>query len=357
MKPITVLIVDDSALIRQMFKEMLDSEPDIEVVDTASDPLDAREKIKRLNPDVLTLDIEMPKMDGLSFLEKIMTLRPMPVVMASTLTQKGGEATIRALEIGAFDYVSKPLSGQTRDTISALKDELVTKVRAAARANMAGRSTARRVPQAPAIVPFHPPGSHLSGKLARHIIAIGSSTGGVEALREIFLRLPANCPPIVITQHMPETFTKSFAARLDSLSQVTVSEAMNHDRLKEGHAYIAPGGNNHLKIVKIGADFVCKLEEGPPVSSHRPSVDVLFHSVAEAVGSRAVGIILTGMGKDGAEGMKAMRDHGAYNIGQNQATCVVYGMPQMAMKAGATHIELPLNDIPAAMLKYCERME
>ncbi len=351
-KPITVLIVDDSALIRQMFSEMLSSEPDITVIDTASDPYDAREKIKRLNPDVLTLDIEMPKMDGLSFLEKIMTLRPMPVIMASTLTQKGGEATIRALELGAFDYVSKPISNHTRDTIGALREELVAKVRGAAKSNMAHRSAGRQMASAPIVVPFHPPG----GK-SRHIIAMGSSTGGVEALREIFLRLPANCPPIVVTQHMPETFTKSFAARLDSLSKVTVSEARNHDRLKEGHAYIAPGGSAHLKVLKIGMDFVCKLEETPPVSSHRPSVDVLFHSVAETVGARAVGVILTGMGKDGADGMKAMRDKGAYNIGQNQATCVVYGMPQMAAKAGATHVELPLADIPAAMLRHCEKVQ
>lgn len=352
MKKITVLIVDDSVLIRQMFHEILSSEPDIEVVGTASDPLDAREKIKQLNPDVLTLDIEMPKMDGLTFLEKIMTLRPMPVIMASSLTQKGAEETIRALEIGAFDYVSKPVSNQTRDTIGALKDELVAKVRAAARANVKQRSSNRQVSSTSTVVPFNP----LRGK-TRNIIAIGASTGGVEALREIFLRLPANCPPIVITQHMPESFTKSFASRLDSLSQVTVSEAVNHDRLKEGHAYIAPGGNAHLRIVKIGADFVCKLEESPPVSSHRPSVDVLFHSVAEAVGERAVGVILTGMGRDGADGMKAMSDNGAYNIGQNQESCVVYGMPQMAMNAGAVHVELPLTEIPKAVLKFCEKAE
>ncbi|MEI7669560.1 MAG: chemotaxis response regulator protein-glutamate methylesterase [Pseudomonadota bacterium] len=351
MKPITVLVVDDSALIREMFSEMLSSEPDISVVDTACDPLDAREKIKRLNPDVLTLDIEMPKMDGLAFLEKIMSLRPMPVIMASSLTQKGAEETIRALELGAFDYVSKPVSNQNRNTIEMLRTELVMKVRAAAKANMMPRSaTTRLSTSAPSILPFHPP----SGK-SKHIIAIGASTGGVEALREIFLRLPANVPPIVITQHMPEAFTKSFAARLNNLSQVTVSEAQNHDRLKEGHAYIAPGGSAHLKIVRVGAELVCKLEEGQPVSSHRPSVDVLFHSIAETVGSRAIGVILTGMGKDGALGMKAMREQGAYNIGQNQASCVVYGMPQVAANIGATHVELPLNDIPAAMLQYCEK--
>ena len=349
-KKITVLIVDDSALIREMFAEMLSSAPDIQVLGTASDPYDAREKIKKLNPDVLTLDIEMPKMDGLSFLEKIMALRPMPVIMASTLTQKGADTTIRALEMGAFDTISKPVFQQNRNTLGNLQDELITKVRAAAQASMNSRNTLRHSAAAPAVLPFHPPG----GK-SRHIIAIGSSTGGVEALRDIFVRLPANTPPIVITQHMPESFTKSFAARLDSLSQVTVSEAANHDRLKQGHAYIAPGGNTHLKVMKIGSEFVCKLEEGTTVSSHRPSVDVLFRSVAEAAGARAVGVILTGMGKDGAEGMKAMRDHGAYNIGQNQATCIVYGMPQVAAKLGATHCELALSDIPAAMLRHCEK--
>ncbi|MDR3423869.1 MAG: chemotaxis response regulator protein-glutamate methylesterase [Alphaproteobacteria bacterium] len=348
-KKIRVLIVDDSFLIRQMFSEMLAAEPDIEVLDTASDPYDAREKIKRLNPDVLTLDIEMPKMDGLSFLEKIMTLRPMPVVMASSLTQKGAEATLKALEMGAFDYVSKPQLKQTPDTIGALKDELVAKVRAASKANIVRRGNVHSSATTSLVVPFHPPG----GK-ARHIIAIGASTGGVEALREVFLRLPANCPPIVVTQHMPQAFTKSFADRLNGLSQVTVSEAVNHARLKDGCAYIAPG-NLHLKLVKVGADFVCKLEDSPPVSGHRPSVDALFHSVAEVAGSRAVGVILTGMGKDGSEGMKAMRDCGAYNIGQNEASCVVYGMPQVAAKVGAVHVEMALRDITAAVLRFCER--
>jgi two-component system chemotaxis response regulator CheB len=347
-KPITVLIVDDSALIRQMFREMLISAPDIEVLDTAHDPLDAREKIKRLNPDVLTLDIEMPKMDGLSFLEKIMTLRPMPVIMVSSLTQKGADATLQALELGAFDTISKPTSNQNRDTISALKDELIAKVRAAATANMAQRIAAQTHTS---IVPFNANG----GRGSRDLIAIGASTGGVEALRDIFVRLPANCPPIVVTQHMPETFTKSFAARLDALSEVTVAEASNHARLKAGHAYIAPGGETHLKIVKIGVEYVCKLEHAPPVSSHRPSVDVLFHSVAQTAGSRALGMILTGMGKDGAEGLKAMRDAGAYTIGQNQASCVVYGMPRAAQQMGAVNAEAHLNEIPYLMMKYCEK--
>ena len=347
-KPTTVLIVDDSLLIRQMFSEMLSSEPDISVLGTASDPFEAREKIKSLNPDVLTLDIEMPKMDGLSFLEKIMTLRPMPVVMVSSLTQKGTDATIRALEIGAFDYLGKPVSNQTSETIGALKIQLVEKVRAAAAANIKQRSVTHQ-PSSSLIVPFHP-----SRGTSDKIIAIGASTGGVEALREVFIRLPENCPPIVVTQHMPEGFTKSFASRLNTLSQVTVAEASNHARLKPGHAYLAPG-NKHLKIVRIGSDFVCKLDDGPSVSGHRPSVDVLFHSVGEAAGSQAVGVILTGMGRDGADGMKFMRERGAYNIAQNKSSCVVYGMPQMATKAGATHIEVSLTDIPAVMLRICEK--
>lgn len=348
-KPITVLIVDDSALIRQMFQEMLSSAPDIEVLDTASDPYDAREKIKRLNPDVLTLDIEMPKMDGLSFLEKIMSLRPMPVIMVSTLTQKGADATIRALEIGAYDYISKPVFSQTRDTIGALRDELIEKVRGAASANI------KKVKS------FHPSADSAASVCAfkpafgaqRRIIAIGASTGGVEALREVFIRMPANSPPVVVTQHMPEAFTKSFAARLNGMSQMEISEATNHARLKDGCAYIAPG-NLHLKIARIGEEHVCKLEDAPQVSGHRPSVDVLFRSVAESVGDSAIGVILTGMGKDGAEGMKAMRDNGSYNIGQSKASCVVYGMPQVAFSVGATHIELPVHEIPAAVLKLCE---
>lgn len=351
MKKITVLIVDDSALIRHMFSDMLSSEPDITVLGTASDPFEAREKIKQLNPDVLTLDIEMPKMDGLSFLEKIMTLRPMPVIMISSLTQKGTEETLRALELGAFDYLSKPVSNQNADTIGLLKEELLSKVRAAANANMKPRSmSARHVNTSTDELSFNPPG----GK-SKYIIAIGASTGGVEALRDVFVKLPKNTPPILVTQHMPGAFTKSFATRLNSISNITVSEAVNYGRLQAGHAYIAPGGDCHLRIARLGGHIICKVEEGSPVSGHRPSVDALFLSVAQIMGSHAVGVILTGMGKDGALGMKAMHEAGAYNIGQNQGTCVVYGMPQMAKKMGAIDLELPLSDIPSAMLKRCER--
>ena len=345
MKKITVLIVDDSALIRTMFKEMLSSEPDIEVLDTAVDPYYSREKIKALNPQVLTLDIEMPKMDGLSFLEKIMTLRPMPVIMASTLTQKGAEATIRALELGAVDYISKPTGGHGEAVLAHLKEELVTKVRAAAQVNMSGRANNADTHK---IIPFTP-------SRQPHLIAIGSSTGGVEALRDIFMMLPENCPPIIMTQHMPEHFTTSFAARLSTLSKVKVREAEDGMLLMPGHACLAPGGKRHLKVVKAGTAYKCQLVEAPPVSGHCPSVDVLFHSVAEAGGKQAVGVILTGMGKDGAAGMLNMREHGAYNIGQNQSTCVVYGMPKAARTIGAVHVELPLRDIAAQMLSYCEQ--
>lgn len=348
MNPIRVLIVDDSALIRSMFTEILDSEPDIEVVDTAGDPYIAREKIKLLNPDVLTLDIEMPKMDGLAFLEKIMTLRPMPVIMVSTLTQKGADSTIRALEIGAFDTVAKPTDVQTRHRLAALKDELVAKVRAAASANITHRSGGM---QQKGALSFTPP-----AQSKRQLIAIGSSTGGVEAVRDILLALPENAPPVVIAQHMPPSFTASLAARLDKMCRIRVREARNHDRPQPGNAYIAPGGI-HMKVMKLGAEYVCKLEDGPLVSGHKPSVDVLFDSVAQAAGSHGVGIILTGMGRDGANGLKHMRDKGAYTIGQNAATCVVYGMPAAAKENGAVCDEAPLQDIACRALHACEKRE
>lgn len=345
MSPITVLIVDDSAFIRKLFSEMLSDAPDIQVVGTAIDAQDAREKIKRLNPQVLTLDIEMPGMDGLSFLEKIMTLRPMPVVMVSTLTQKNAQETIHALETGAVDYISKPLGTQNRDSMDFLRHELIGKVRAAAQANLV-RGTAK--PKQPQLLTFTPQ------KPCNKIIALGSSTGGVEALRDIFLTLPANCPPIVMTQHMPEQFTPSFAARLNLLSGVTVAEAYDGAKLEAGHAWLAPG-NRHLSVVRNGRDLFCRLDDGPHVSGHRPSVDVLFSSVAEAAGAQAVGAILTGMGKDGAQGLLNMREAGAYTLGQSQSSCVVYGMPKAAMTAGAVMLELPLTEIAAHILRHCER--
>lgn len=346
MKPIRVLIVDDSALIRKIFQEILTENEDIDVVGTAINAQDAREKIKQLNPDVVTLDIEMPGMDGLSFLEKIMTLRPMPVIMASTLTQKGAAETIRALEIGAIDYISKPVQSQTRGTLSVLRDELVSKVRTASQANIGARNASALVQ--PKQLGFKTPRAN------DKIIAIGSSTGGVEALRDIFLTLPENTPPIVMTQHMPEHFTTSFAARLNGLSRVNVAEAYEGAKLQTGHAWLAPGGK-HLKVVRKGADYICRLNNGENVSGHRPSVDVLFDSVAEAAGANAVGVILTGMGKDGAAGMLKMREQGAYTVGQSQNSCVVYGMPKAAFVLGAVIKELPLSEIASHVLTYCEQ--
>ena len=347
-RPITVLICDDSALIRNLFSEVLNHAEGITVVDTATDAQDAREKIKRLNPDVLTLDIEMPGMDGLSFLEKIMALRPMPVVMASTLTQKGATASLRALEIGAVDTVGKPQNITSPAGIAQLREELVSKVRAAAGANLRARHSGASQVVSAAL-------TFQASSATRRMIAIGSSTGGVEALREVFLKLPANCPPIVVTQHMPEHFTATFAARLNAISAVEVAEAEDGAPLKTGHAWLAPGGNRHLRVVNKNGAWFCALAEGPEISSHRPSVDVLFASVAEAAGARAVGAILTGMGHDGAAGLLAMRQHGAFTIGQSEASCIVYGMPKAAMLAGAVQAEIPLSDIPARLLSECAR--
>ena len=348
-KKTRVLIVDDSALIRNLFTELLSADPDIDVIGTAHDPYDAREKIKQLNPDVITLDVEMPKMDGISFLEKIMTLRPMPVVMVSSLTQKGAETTLRALEIGAVDYISKPATQQTRNSLSALKDDLIIKVKTAAGARVRSNqhTSANHNVDESKILSFTP-----TSAANRRLIAIGSSTGGVEALREVITVLPQNSPPIVITQHMPETFTASFAARLNKICALTVQEARDSQKIAPGNVYIAPGGK-HFEVVTRGNDYVCKISDGPLVSGHRPSVDVLFRSVKNAVGNLAIGVLLTGMGKDGAAGLLEMKNSGAFTIGQNEATCVVYGMPKAAKTINAVMTELPLGKIPEEMLKRC----
>lgn len=346
MKPITVLIVDDSSFIRALFTDLLHDQPDIQVIDTAENAADAREKIKRHNPDVVTLDIEMPGMDGLLFLEKIMSLRPMPVIMASTLTQKGAAETIRALELGAIDYIGKPLCTDEKNTLSTLKMELAAKIRIAARANMGRRHTVAKVGTRPAL-------SYTPSRNAPDIIAIGASTGGVEALRTIFSSLPGNLPPIVIVQHMPKSFTASFAARLNTYSAVAISEAEDGMRLESGHAYIAPG-DRHMRVEKSEHKLFCRLDDGQAVSGHRPSVDVLFNSVAELAGPNAVGIVLTGMGKDGAQGLLNMHKAGAYTLGQDEASCVVYGMPKSAYAMGGVCAEFSLNDISAALLRHCE---
>lgn len=333
-KQITVLIVDDSALIRQMLTSMLETSPDITVVGTAPDPFTAREMIKQLNPDVLTLDIEMPKMDGIAFLEKIMTLRPMPVIMISSLTQQGADVALKALEIGAVDYVSKPTS-DVRYGLEQKTAEIIEKVRTAASAQI---STTRPNRQTRNEISF---GDY---KTTEQVILIGASTGGVEALREIITVLPPNCPAVMITQHMPATFTSSFANRMNDVSKVSVCEASANLRVLPGHVYIAPGGQ-HLELARSGANYICHIHDGPEVSGHKPSVDVLFNSGAKVARANAVGVILTGMGRDGAEGLLAMRKAGARTIGQNEATCVVYGMPKVAFETGGVEIQLPLSKI------------
>jgi two-component system chemotaxis response regulator CheB len=342
--PLTrVLIVDDSALIRQVLTRVLESDPSITVVGAAPDPFVAREMIKALNPDVLTLDIEMPRMDGLAFLEKIMALRPMPVVMVSSLTQKGAETALRALEIGAVDYVAKPAVGLA-DGMMALRDEIVSKVKAA------GRARVRPLSQETPAVVQRPAGTGY--RSSEKLIAIGASTGGVEALHTLLGAFPPDAPAILVTQHMPPMFTVSFAKRLDQRCAITVAQAVDGERVLPGHAYIAPG-SHHLELARSGANYVCRLHDRAPVSGHRPSVDVLFQSVAKAAGADAVGIILTGMGKDGAEGLLTMRGAGASTIGQDEASCVIYGMPKAARDCGATEVELPIGKIAEQALYRC----
>jgi two-component system chemotaxis response regulator CheB len=337
-----VLIVDDSALVRQMLTQMLGSDPTVTVVGAAPDPIIARDMIKSLNPDVITLDIEMPRMDGLAFLEKIMTLRPMPVVMISSLTQKGAEVTLRALEMGAVDFVAKPTIGLS-EGFALLRTEIITKVKAAAKAHVRTLSQDR-----PAVVARCGAGYSSSEKL----IAVGASTGGVEALHTLLGAFPADAPAILVTQHMPASFTAAFAGRLDQRCAMTVSEAKEGERVLPGHVYVAPGGL-HLELARSGANYICRLNEQPAVSGHRPSVDVLFRSVARAAGANSVGIILTGMGKDGAAGLLEMRQAGASTIGQDESSCVVYGMPKAAFECGATEIELPIGKITERVLNNC----
>jgi two-component system chemotaxis response regulator CheB len=334
--PARVLVVDDSATMRGLITAVLNADPEVNVVGQASDALEARTAIKQLNPDVVTLDIEMPNMNGLEFLEKIMRLRPMPVIMVSTMTHHGANATLAALEIGAFDCVGKPSPGDIRPFM-----DLAEKVKAAARSVHRRPMTALH---APAISPA------AEYRVGRKVVAIGSSTGGVEALITVLQKFPKNCPPTVITQHMPSTFTKSFAERLNRICAPVVQEATDGARLEIGKIYLAPGGERHLQVVNPSAPC-CRLIERDPVNGHRPSVDVLFDSVAELAGRNAVGVILTGMGRDGASGLLKMRGAGARTIGQNEKTCVVYGMPRVAYEIGAVEQQLPLGSIGDEVLK------
>lgn len=339
---IRVIVVDDSALVRSVLTEIINSEKDMQVVATAADPYIARELIRELNPDVLTLDIEMPRMDGLDFLEKLMRLRPMPVVMISTLTERGAEVTMRALELGAVDFVPKPRLGVKAGLDDAAR-EIIFKIRAAAQAKVDRRlAPTALTPRAPNA---NPAPRHGTEKL----IAIGASTGGTEAIRELLTVLPPDCPGIVITQHMPPGFTASFASRLNSLCQVRVKEAEHGERILQGHAYIAPGGK-HLSVARSGANYVAEVSDGESVNRHKPSVEVLFRSVAQQVGPNAMGIMLTGMGADGAVGMREMREAGAYNYVQNEESCVVFGMPREAIAAGAANEVLALSKIAPQLL-------
>jgi len=341
MKKIRVIVVDDSALIRGVFKEILESDSAIEVIAVAHDPIDAREKIKKLNPDVITLDIEMPKMDGLSFLEKIMSLRPMPVVMVSSLTQKGASQTLKALELGAVDYVTKTGSGSF--DIDRLGDDLIGKVKAAARAKIMFRPK-KNLEKKPKIVD--------SCNYKKYsLVVIGSSTGGVEALREVFTHMPKDIPPILVTQHMPSAFTGTFAKRLNSLCKPEVKEAKNGEIIEGGKIYIAPG-NLHLTVKKAGGVYKCRVEDGELVSGHKPSVDMLFESVAE-IGKNTVGVILTGMGKDGAGGLLKMKKAGAKTLGQDENSSLVYGMPKAAYMAGAVDRQVSLKEMAKEILKTC----
>jgi len=338
-----VLIIDDSALVRGLLTEIVNREPDLEAIGAAPDPLVAREMIRALNPDVLTLDIEMPKMDGLDFLERLMRLRPTPVVMVSTLTERGAEATLRALELGAIDFVSKPRLGIAAGLLQQAAD-ICEKIRIASKARL-HRQVRLGAPCAPR------EDSQTKRALARYsrvctekLIAIGASTGGTEAIREVVSRLSADSPAVLITQHMPPGFTRSFAARLDGLCKLSVGEGKDGEAVLPGHVYIAPGGR-HMKLDRSGAKYVIALDDGPPVNRHRPSVEVLFRSVAAVAGQNALGVMLTGMGRDGASAMLQMKQAGAFNVAQDEATCVVFGMPKEAIAAGAVDEVLPVTQI------------
>lgn len=337
-----VLIVDDSALIRSMLREIISQFPDFEVVGAAPDPYVARDMIKQLNPDVLTLDVEMPRMDGLDFLERLMRLRPMPVVMISSLTEQGAEVTLRALELGAIDFVTKPKAASTLE-LEQYAEEIVEKLRAAVRAKIPSASSvaAKSAVAKPKLKsPF---------ATSEKVICIGASTGGTEAIKEVLMQMPSDSPGIVIAQHMPPGFTRSFAERLDKLCELTVVEAKGGERVLPGHAFIAPG-HAHLLLRRSGANYVTELSDAPPVNRHRPSVDVLFKSAAESAGQNALGVILTGMGKDGALGLLEMRNAGSFTIAQNEQSCVVYGMPKEAVNVGAVERSVALDKIAEELL-------
>jgi two-component system chemotaxis response regulator CheB len=352
MSKIRVLIVDDSAVVRQTMESILSSDPEIEVIGTAHDPFHAADKIKEEVPDVMTLDIEMPKMDGLTFLQKIMSQRPFPVVICSSLTDEGSDSAFKALQYGAVEVITKP-KVNTQAFLEESRIRICDAVKAASKASLKKIIT----PSMLAVSPKHTADVILPKttrpvltETTEKIIAVGASTGGTEALREFLMEMPLNCPGIIIVQHMPELFTRSFAERLDSLCRISVKEAASGDPVLKGQALIAPG-NRHLLLKRSGARYHVEVKEGPLVSRHRPSVDVLFRSVSRYAGKNAVGVIMTGMGDDGAKGMLEMKEAGAYNIAQDEDSCVVYGMPKEAVKLGAVDKILPLDKIPEEIFK------
>lgn len=356
MKKTKVLVIDDSALIRQLLSEILSSDPSIEVVGAAPDPLIAREKIKLLNPDVLTLDVEMPKMDGIAFLKNLMRLRPMPVVMVSSLTEQGADVTLEALEVGAVDFLTKPKIDLSR-SLQTYSDEIIAKVKAAAGARVRAYNDALSPgsvpPKLSADVVLAKKNVMTQLRTTDRIIAVGASTGGTEAIKEILMRMPAESPGMLITQHIPQEFSKPFANRMNGVSAMTVCEAQDGQQVVTGHAYIAPGGR-HLYVERSGARYLCRLSDGLPVNRHRPSVDVLFRSVAQSVGFNSMGVILTGMGDDGAGGLKEMKEAGAQTIAQDEKTSVVWGMPGEAVKRGAVDKILPLERIADALMRFAQ---
>lgn len=339
-----VLIVDDSALIRKLLSDILSADTSISVVGTAGDPLVAREKIRALNPDVITLDIQMPHLDGLDFLSRLMRLRPMPVVMVSALTRNDADITLRALEMGAVDFVTKPMLDMV-EGLTEIGAELTSKVKAAARASLQ---------VSPAFLRQRHLVTHTEAADRNRIVAIGASTGGVAALHTIVTALPPNAPPVLIAQHMPAGFTRMFAHRLDGASAVRVMEAATGHRLMHGHVYIAPG-DRHLTIRRSAGALYCELEDGPPVGGHIPAIDVLFESCAEVAGPNATGVLLTGMGRDGAEGLGSMRKAGGRTVCQDEESCLIYGMPKAAMMIGAAEVELPLEKIAEFLMSSPSR--
>ncbi|MBF0320160.1 MAG: chemotaxis response regulator protein-glutamate methylesterase [Nitrospirae bacterium] len=352
---IKVLIVDDSAIVRQTLSDILSSDPQIQVIGTAADPFVAAKKIQEELPDVITLDVEMPRMDGLTFLKKIMAQHPIPVVMCSSLTESGSETALRAMEFGAVEIINKPKVG-TKQFIEESRVVICDIVKAAAssrlRRSLAAPTERMVTPKLTADAMLEKPTSKAMIQTTEKVVIVGASTGGTEALRVFLEEFPANCPGIVIVQHMPEHFTAAFAKRLDSICRISVKEAQDNDTVVRGRALIAPG-NKHTLLKRSGARYHVEVKDGPLVSRHRPSVDVLFRSAARYAGKNAVGVIMTGMGDDGARGMLEMKEAGAINIAQDEATCVVFGMPNEAIKRGAADKVLPLDKITREVLKLC----